>query len=122
MGIRAPQESGAIRQRPDRLHSFARHGPRRHPAWEEEYTPIFDRQALIIDVRHNRGGSIDSWLLGKLERKAWMYWQPRHGLTIWNMQGAFRGPLIVLCDQLTASDGEAFSEGFRRLGLGKVLG
>jgi tricorn protease len=38
------------------------------------------------------------------------------------MQYAFRGHIIVLCDQLTASDGEAFAEGFRRLGLGKVLG
>src|SRR3984885_2500086 len=90
--------------------------------WEEQYTPIFDRQALILDVRHNRGGNIDSWRLGKLMRKAWMYWQSRHGLPYWNMQGAFRGPVIVLCDELTASDGEAFAEGFRRLGLGKVLG
>ena len=75
-----------------------------------------------MDVRHNRGGNIDSWLLGKLLRKPWMYWQSRQGLPYWNMQGAFRGPVIVLCDELTASDGEAFSEGFRRLGLGKVLG
>ena len=90
--------------------------------WEEQYTPIYDRQALIVDVRHNRGGSIDSWVLDRLLRKAWMYWQPRQGLPIWNMQGAFRGPMIVLCDELTASDGEAFTEGFRRLGLGKVLG
>jgi tricorn protease len=28
----------------------------------------------------------------------------------------------VLCDQHTASDGEAFTEGFRRLGLGRVIG
>jgi len=90
--------------------------------WEEQYTPIYDRQALIVDVRHNRGGNIDSWVLGKLLRKAWMYWQPRQGLPYWNMQGAFRGPMIVLCDEITASDGEAFAEGFRRLGLGKVLG
>ncbi len=90
--------------------------------WEEEYTPIYDRQGLIVDVRHNRGGNIDSWLLGKLLRKAWMYWQPRQGLPYWNMQGAFRGPIIVLCDEDTASDGEAFTEGFRRLGLGKVVG
>jgi tricorn protease len=97
-------------------------GPDDIRQWEEQYTPIFDRQALIVDVRHNRGGNIDSWLLGKLLRKAWMYWQPRQGLPYWNMQGAFRGPVIVLCDELTASDGEAFTEGFRRLGLGKVLG
>jgi tricorn protease len=90
--------------------------------WEEEYTPIYDREALIIDVRHNGGGNIDSWLLGKLERKPWMYWQSRQGSPYWNMQGAFRGPVVVLCDEITASDGEAFSEGFRRLGLGKVIG
>ncbi len=90
--------------------------------WEEEYTPVFDRQGLIVDVRHNRGGNIDSWLLGKLMRKAWMYWQPRTGLPYWNMQGAFRGPVIVLCDEITASDGEAFAEGFRRLGLGELVG
>jgi hypothetical protein len=88
----------------------------------EEYSPIFNRSGLIVDVRHNRGGNIDSWVLGKLMRKAWMYWQPRVGRASWNMQEAFRGPIVVLCDQWTASDGEAFSEGFKRLGLGKVIG
>jgi len=90
--------------------------------WEEDYYPVFDRQALIVDVRHNGGGNIDSWILGKLMRKAWMYWKPREGQPVWNMQYAFRGPLVVLCDEFTGSDGEAFSEGFRRLGLGKIIG
>jgi tricorn protease len=97
-------------------------GPNDINQWEEEYYPVFDRQGLIIDVRHNQGGSIDSWILGKLMRKAWMYWQPRVGQPVWNMQGAFRGHLVVLCDEWTGSDGEAFAEGFRRLGLGKVIG
>ena len=30
--------------------------------------------------------------------------------------------MVILCDQATASDGEAVTEGFRRLGLGKVIG
>ena len=38
------------------------------------------------------------------------------------MQYAFRGHIVVLCDHETASDGEAFSEGFKRLNLGKVIG
>jgi len=91
-------------------------------AWVRDYFPVFNRQGLIIDVRHNGGGNIDSWLLGRLLRKAWMYWQPRTGAPEWNMQYAFRGHVCVLCDEFTASDGEAFSEGFRRLGLGKVIG
>jgi tricorn protease len=90
--------------------------------WVEDFGPVFNRQGLIIDVRHNQGGNIDSWILGKLLRKAWMYWQPHVGRPSWNMQEAFRGHIVVLCDEWTASDGEAFSEGFRRLGLGKIIG
>jgi len=90
--------------------------------WARGYFPVFNRQGLIIDVRHNNGGNIDSWILTKLLRKAWFYWQPRTGEPYWNMQYAFRGHLVVLCNERTASDGEAFSEGFKRLGLGKVIG
>jgi tricorn protease len=90
--------------------------------WAREFYPVFDRQGLIIDVRHNRGGNIDPWLLAKLLRPAWFWWQPRLGNPSSNMQYAYRGHIVVLCDQETASDGEAFTEGFRRLGLGKVIG
>lgn len=90
--------------------------------WARDYYPVFDRQGLIIDVRHNGGGNIDSWLLSKLMRQAWFYWQPRVGNPTWNMQYAFRGHIVVLCDSDTGSDGEAFTEGFRRLKLGKVIG
>ena len=90
--------------------------------WAEEYAPVFTSDGLIVDVRHNQGGNIDSWILSKLMRKVWMYWQPRVGSVFWNPQQAFRGHLVVLCDAWTASDGEAFTEGFRRLGLGKVIG
>jgi tricorn protease len=88
----------------------------------KNFYPVYDRQGLIIDVRHNNGGNIDSWILEKLIREAWFYWQPRAGAPYWNMQYAFRGHMVVLCDENTASDGEAFAEGFRRLGLGKVIG
>ena len=90
--------------------------------WARNFYPVYRRKGLIVDVRHNRGGNIDSWILEKLMRRAWFYWQPRVGAPIWNMQYAFRGPVVVLVDEWTASDGEAFAEGFRRLGLGKVIG
>lgn len=90
--------------------------------WVREYYPVFDRQGLIIDARQNRGGNIDPWVLDALMRKAWMYWKSRAGEPYWNMQYAFRGHMVVLVDQETASDGEAFADGFRRLGLGDVIG
>ena len=90
--------------------------------WVRDFYPIHNRQGLIVDVRHNGGGSIDSWILEKLLRKIWFYWQPRVGPAYWNMPYAFPGHMVVLCNELTKSDGEAFAEGFRRLGLGKLIG
>ena len=90
--------------------------------WYRQFYPIFNRQGLIIDVRHNWGGNIDAFILEKLIRQAWMYWQGRVGQPTWNMHYAFRGHMVVLVDQETASDGEAFADGFRRLGLGPVIG
>jgi tricorn protease len=90
--------------------------------WVRDFYPVFDRQGLIIDVRHNGGGNIDSWILSKLLRKAWFYWQPRVGNPYSNMQYAFRGHVVVLCDEGTGSDGEAFTEGIRRLDIGKIIG
>jgi len=91
-------------------------------AWYRQFYPVFNRQGLIIDVRDNNGGNIDSFILEKLMRRAWMYWQERVGQNSWNMQYAFRGHMVILVDQNTASDGEAVADGFRRLGLGPVIG
>jgi tricorn protease len=91
--------------------------------WARNFFPVFTRKGLIIDVRNNQGGNIDSWILSRLLRKAWFHWTQRVGQApSWNMQFAFRGHLVVLCNEMTASDGEAFTEGFKRLGLGKVIG
>ncbi len=97
-------------------------GPNDIAQWTRDFYPVFARQGLIIDVRHNHGGNIDSWLLARLLRQAWFYFQPRVGDTSWNMQYAFRGHIVVLCDQETASDGEAFTAGFQHFHLGKTVG
>ena len=97
-------------------------GPESILEWARDFYPVFDRQGLVIDMRHNRGGNTDSWILSRLMRKAWFHWSPRVGQPYPNMQYAFRGHVAVLCNEWTSSDGEAFSEGFRRLGLGKVFG
>jgi tricorn protease len=90
--------------------------------WQRAFYPVHGRQGLIIDLRRNTGGNIDSWLLSRLLRQAWFYWQPRNGRATPNMPAAYRGHIAVLVDQETASDGEAFAEGVRRLGLGVVIG
>jgi tricorn protease len=98
-------------------------GGENYTEWARNFFPVFTRKGLIIDMRNNEGGNIDSWILNRLLRKAWFHWTQRVGQPpSWNMQYAFRGHLVVLCNEMTASDGEAFTEGFKRLGLGKVIG
>ena len=91
-------------------------------AWYREFYPVYNRRGIILDFRRNRGGNIDSFVLEKLLRRAWFFWKDRVGEPYPNMQYATRGHLVALCDQNTASDGEAVIEGFRRLGLGKIIG
>ncbi len=97
-------------------------GGQDYTSWARDFYPVFDRPGLIIDVRNNKGGNIESWILAKLLRKAWFWWQPRTGEPYSNMPYAFRGHLVVLVNESTASDGEAFAEGVKRLKLGPVLG
>ncbi|MEO5616523.1 MAG: S41 family peptidase, partial [Candidatus Eisenbacteria bacterium] len=97
-------------------------GPADIAQWQRDYYPVFDRDGLVIDLRNNRGGNVDSWILAKLMRQAWHWWQPRIGQPFGNMPFAFGGKIAVIVNETTISDGEAFAEGFRRLGLGKVLG
>lgn len=87
-----------------------------------EFYPVFNKQGLIVDVRYNFGGNIDSFILEKLLRKAWMYWKGRSGQPSWNMQYAFRGHIVVLVNENTYSDGEAFADGFKKLKLGTTIG
>ena len=91
-------------------------------SFAREFYAQFQKDGLIIDVRRNRGGNIDSWIIEKLLRRAWSFWQPTHGAPYTNMQQAFRGHLVVLADPLTYSDGETFSAGIKALGLGPVIG
>ena len=81
-----------------------------------------ERDGLIIDVRRNRGGNIDSWVIEKLLRRTWAFWQSPGRTPSWNMQQSFRGHLVVLTDALTYSDGETFAAGVKALGLGPVVG
>ncbi|RUO32673.1 S41 family peptidase [Aliidiomarina sanyensis] len=104
------------------LHLYAM-GANDISSFAREFYANFQKDGLIIDVRRNRGGNIDSWVLEKLLRRAWAFWQRRGGGdSFTNMQQAFTGQLVVLADQLTYSDGETFSAGVRALELGPVIG
>jgi C-terminal processing protease CtpA/Prc len=95
-------------------------------AFARAFYPDYDADAFIVDVRHNDGGFIDSWILDTLQRKAWMFWSgrndARNGEMDWDEQYAFRGKLVVLQDEYTASNAEGFCRGVSELRLGRLVG
>lgn len=81
-----------------------------------------DRAGLVVDIRFNTGGHASALLLEKLARRRlgaehgrWSGVQPVPAI-------APRGPMVLLVNEHTGSDGEIFSHLFRALGLGPVVG
>ena len=82
-----------------------------------------DKKALIIDQRFNGGGGIDQELLQILnQRKAYQTTRGRDSLEVKRPGQTFFGPMVVLQNERSASDAEMFPDGFRALGLGKLVG
>jgi tricorn protease len=80
------------------------------------------KKALVIDQRFNGGGGIDQELLGILAGRRYQYTVGRDSdLQAWRPQN-FYGPMVVMENERSASDAEMFPQGFKDLGLGKVVG
>ncbi len=81
------------------------------------------KRALIIDQRFNGGGGIDQELLEILnQRIKYQSWRGRDSVEVPRPVQAFFGPMCVLQNERSASNAEMFPDGFRKLGLGKVIG
>jgi tricorn protease len=97
-------------------------GPDDIAAFAREFYTNIHREGLIIDMRRNNGGNIDSWIIEKLLRRAWAFWTYPQSPPETNMQQTFRGHLAVLIDERTYSDGETFAAGIKALKLAPLIG
>jgi len=104
------------------LHIKAMDGPS-FAKFQRDLLDNLDKKALIIDERFNGGGGIDQELLEILnQRKRYQSWRGRDSVEVPRPVQAFFGPMVVLQNERSASNAEMFPEGFRTLGLGKVIG
>ena len=86
------------------------------------YYPQTEKQALIIDDRFNGGGFVGDQIIDRLERELWGLTAPREGGTGRNPEQCLRGPIVVLINEETYSNGEFFAEAINRLGLATTIG
>lgn len=99
-------------------------GPEDVASFARDYFAQLDKDGLIIDVRNNSGGNIDSLIISMLMRKPWAFWAKPDGTGIatTNMQNAYRGKIAVLIDERTYSDGETFAAAIKSLGIAPLIG
>jgi tricorn protease len=91
--------------------------------FERDLLESQDKKALIIDERFNGGGGIDQELLEILnQRKKYQTTRGRDSVDVPRPVQGYFGPMVVLQNERSASDAEMFPDGFRALGLGKVIG
>lgn len=88
----------------------------------EAYEYILGKDAMIIDVRFNRGGNISDTLIDWLDRKPHGYYRPRDGKPTTAPYRAWDKPIIVLMNEHSYSNGEMFPYAVRARGLGKLVG
>ena len=103
------------------LHIRSMNGPSL-ARFERDLVENHDKKALIIDQRFNPGGGIDQELLEILSQRQYQYTKQRDSVSITRPQQAFFGPMVVMENERSTSDAEVFPDGFRTLGLGKVVG
>ncbi len=82
-----------------------------------------NKEALILDIRNNRGGNVHDDVLKFLSQTPYLEWQARDGSRAGQPNFApSRGPIILLINEQSLSDAEMTAAGFKQLGLGTIIG
>ncbi|HEX8128242.1 MAG TPA: S41 family peptidase [Pyrinomonadaceae bacterium] len=84
------------------------------------------REGVVVDVRNNNGGFVNVYAIDVLSRRGYLTMTPRGqtaapARTVLG-QRSLESPTILVTNQHSLSDAEDFTEGYRTLKLGKVVG
>ncbi len=84
------------------------------------------KQGVVIDIRNNNGGYINGYALDVFTRRNYLTLTTRGMFPVPSRQALGQRslglPTVLVINESSLSDAEDFTEGYRSLGLGKVVG
>ncbi|MBR6416207.1 MAG: PD40 domain-containing protein [Bacteroidales bacterium] len=87
------------------------------------HTEVFDKDALILDLRYNNGGNVHKEVIDFLRGQAHFEWSYRDFPKTTHPNVAPAGkPIVVLVNEHSLSDAEVTSNGIKTLGIAKLVG
>ncbi|HEY9181428.1 MAG TPA: S41 family peptidase, partial [Candidatus Baltobacteraceae bacterium] len=86
----------------------------------------YDKDGVVVDIRSNEGGFVNAYAIDVFARRPYLRMYPRNMPEVSARtelgQRALEKPTVLMVNEETLSDGEDFTQGYRALHLGKVVG
>jgi tricorn protease len=86
------------------------------------FFPQADREAVIVDERHNGGGAVADYYIDILRRPLISHWAMRYGADIKTPLASIQGPKVMIIDETAGSGGDLLPWMFHKLQLGTIVG
>jgi len=93
-----------------------------HTYFKRYFYPQAQKDAIIIDERHNGGGQVADYYIDLLRRPYIAMWAMRYGQDLKTPQASIQGPKVMLVDETAGSGGDLLPWMFRKFGLGPLVG
>ena len=93
-----------------------------HEYFKRYFFPQADREAIIVDERHNGGGQVADYYIDILRRPFISMWALRYGGDLKTPLASIQGPKVMLIDETAGSGGDLLPWMFRKLELGPLVG
>jgi tricorn protease len=93
-----------------------------HEYFKRYFFPQSDKEAIIVDERHNGGGSVADYYVDILRRPFIANWATRYGQTLKSPLASIQGPKVMITDETAGSGGDLLPWMFRKFELGPIVG